>query len=163
MTVLTEDTEPVPDPIKVLLVEDFGLTVRFLSQALRASRSSIVFTAESGAQALQVLCNSGPMDILLVDLVMNIMGGVELIRKIRELEKDFVWNRERIVAMSAETTLRDEALAAGADEFLDKFSLPIKQIIRIIDEVTSHKRAAAAAVTASTAAAADVGGASTAT
>jgi CheY-like chemotaxis protein len=136
--------DAVPDPIKVLLVEDFPLTVRFLSQALRTSRSSIVYTAESGAQALQLLCNSGPMDLLLVDLVMSVMGGVELIEKVREMEMDFVWSRERIVAMSAETTLRDEALQAGADEFLDKFSLPIKQIIRIIDDITRQKLAAAA-------------------
>jgi two-component system, NarL family, response regulator NreC len=149
----------VSDPIKVLLVEDFSITIKFLSQALRASRSSIVYTAVSGAQALQLLCNNGPMDILLVDLVMSGMSGVELIKKVRDLEQDFVWNRERIVAMSAEVTLRDEALQAGADEFLDKFSSPIKHIIRIIDEITIQKRGAES----TTKPAADVGGASTQT
>jgi CheY-like chemotaxis protein len=112
-------TLPVSDPIKVLLVEDFSIIIKFLSQALRASRSSIVYTATSGAQALQILCSSGPMDILLVDLVMSEMSGVELIKKVRELEQNLGLSPQRIVAMSAESTLRDDALAAGADQFLD--------------------------------------------
>jgi CheY-like chemotaxis protein len=112
-------TLPVSDPIKVLLVEDSSITIKFLSQALRASRSSIVYTATSGTQALQILCSSGPMDILLVDLVMSEMSGVELIKKVRELEQDLGLSPQKIVAMSAESTLRDDALAAGADQFLD--------------------------------------------
>jgi CheY-like chemotaxis protein len=96
-----------------------------------------VYTAESGAQALQMLDKIRPIDLLLVGLFMSEMNEVECIRRVRAMEEDRGWQKQTIVAMSAEETLMQEALQVGADSFLSKFSLPIKSIVEIIDQVSA--------------------------
>jgi CheY-like chemotaxis protein len=98
-----------------------------------------VYTAESGAQALQMLDKIGPVDLVLVDLFMSEMNGVECIRRVRAMEEAQGWQKQTIVAMSAEETLMQEALQVGADSFLNKFNQPIKSIIEIIDQVAAKK------------------------
>ncbi|MDD5223385.1 MAG: response regulator [bacterium] len=99
---------------KILLVDDIrnflDLEISFLKRA-----DCRIFTASTGAEALKLAKQEKP-DIILLDLVMPEMGGIETTRILKadpELKKIPV-----IIVTS--TNKRDESLKAGADDFVQK-------------------------------------------
>lgn len=124
--------------VRVLLVEDFQISARFLSSALKVSKCSVVYTAESGESGMKLLRSVGPVDLVMVDIMMQGIGGLKCISLIRELELEQQWSI-KIVAMSADDEKREEALAAGADMFLHKLNQPVKAIIDIIKQIVAEK------------------------
>lgn len=124
--------------INVLLIEDFLPSLQFLSKALKLiSRCSIVYTAANAESGLELL-NTNDVDVAFIDLMMAGMGGVLCIEKIREHEK-CTGKRIKVVAMSAESHLKEEALSVGADVFLHKLNNPVKSILEIVKSVISEK------------------------
>ncbi len=101
-------------PPRVLLVDDDAPMVLTLERALSACGFE-VGTAESGEQALDLLGEH--TDVVLTDLCMPGIGGIELTRRGRAAAPHAVF-----VVMSAHGELPDavEAIKAGADQFLQK-------------------------------------------
>lgn len=74
-------TEPLPEIIQVLLVDDHPLVIEGLSSLLRdAADLRVVATAVSGYQALEQLRAHPGIRVAVVDLNMPGMSGVELMR-----------------------------------------------------------------------------------
>lgn len=71
--------------------------------------------ASNGAQALMEITSHSP-EIILLDLGLPDMDGVEIIRRVRS------WSSVPIIVISARTEDQDkiEALDAGADDYLTK-------------------------------------------
>ena len=69
---------------KLLLVDDEPLNIKVLSEILRDSYRIMVAT--SGAEALKCAASSQPPDLVLLDLVMPGMDGLEVCRRLRESE-----------------------------------------------------------------------------
>ena len=82
--------------ISVLIAEDNSDT-RLMLNVLLESEGFEVVTAEDGAEALENLAHKRP-DIILTDLMMPNVDGLELIRRVREQEE---FADLPIVAMSA--------------------------------------------------------------
>jgi PAS domain S-box-containing protein len=79
----------------ILLVEDEELVRRMTRRALESCGYRVV-EAREGAEALVVARkNQGNLDLVLTDLVMPRMGGVELVNRLRE-----EWPRIRVLFMS---------------------------------------------------------------
>ena len=113
----------------VLVVEDFDDTRAFIRMLLEM-KGCRVFEAVNGREAVEVAsAHCSEIDLILMDLRMPVMTGVEATRRIHEHSKTC---RVPIVAMSAhcEGDWRDEALAAGAVEC---FSKPIE--FGLLDEI----------------------------
>lgn len=89
-----------------------------LGIALRAAGFDSVLTSD-GQEALEALQAGLLPDIVLMDIRMPRMGGVELARKVRT---DRQWDLIPLVAMSAysDDLQEHEIRAAGADAFLPK-------------------------------------------
>ena len=100
---------------KVLIVDDSALTRRSLRQILETADYHVV-EAEDGLGALERYFLEKP-DVVLMDLVMRGMYGLEVIQKIRELDPD-----ARIVVVSADIQTSSQNLAgeAGATAFINK-------------------------------------------
>ena len=100
---------------KVLIVDDSALTRRSLRQILEAV-GCVVVEAENGLDALERYFLDKP-DVVLLDLVMRGMYGLEVLHKIRELDP-----RARIVVVTADiqTSSHDMAGEAGATAFINK-------------------------------------------
>ena len=98
----------------VLLVEDEDDIRRFLRSSL-ASEGYRVVEAATGTRGAIDARTQKP-DLAIVDLGLPDMGGVDVIRGIRE------WSRMPIVVLSARTHERSkiEALDAGADDYITK-------------------------------------------
>ena len=105
--------------IKILLVDDEPLLLESLEIILSIKGGfDVCGTAGNGIEALEFLGKT-KVDVMLVDLNMPGMGGIELIRKVRELYPEI-----RIIVL---TTFYDEkniseALANGAFGYLLKDS-----------------------------------------
>jgi signal transduction histidine kinase/DNA-binding NarL/FixJ family response regulator len=106
---------------RILLVEDNVVNQRVAS-GLLTRRGHRVTIVEDGLQAL-ALIDREPFDLVLMDLQMPIMGGLDATVAIRERERERATGQHvRIVAMTAHamSTDRDRCLAAGMDGYLSK-------------------------------------------
>ena len=103
----------MPKPL-LLVVED-DRAVRNLITTTLETQDYQYHTAENGTQAMLEAASQRP-DILLLDLGLPDMDGVEVIRKIRS------WSNVPIIVISARSEDRDkiDALDAGADDYLTK-------------------------------------------
>jgi CheY-like chemotaxis protein len=108
-----------------------------------------VETAENGSQALELLrkdVESGVkrFDLVLTDLQMPVMDGLEFVRRFRQLEASHGSpERQLIVGMSANSDAqsRQEALDVGMDYFLSKpFKYAeLKAVLSSHSESVSHR------------------------
>jgi CheY-like chemotaxis protein len=105
--------------IRVLLAEDDPMVRDLVKMALEL-RGMEVTLAETGRQAITKWKEKG-MDLILMDLQMPGIDGLEATRQIRELEKDR-GTRTCIFALTAHARLedRERCMAAGMDGFLAK-------------------------------------------
>jgi NarL family two-component system response regulator LiaR len=106
-------------PIRVLLVDDHLVVRRGLATLLLAFDDMVlVGEAQTGAEALE-LCATAHPDVVLMDLLMPEMDGVEATRAIRERYPDI-----QVIAMTSldEYDYVQRALAAGAEGYLLKNS-----------------------------------------
>jgi two-component system KDP operon response regulator KdpE len=103
-----------PPDLLVLVVEDEAEVMRFLRATLPAAGYRVI-EAESGAQAIVEASTRRP-DLVLLDLGLPDMDGVEVARRIRE------WSAVPIIVLSARGRERDKVLAldAGADDYVTK-------------------------------------------
>ncbi len=98
----------------ILVVEDDNAVKNLIVTALE-TQSYRYLTAANGAQAV-LCCATHRPDILLLDLGLPDMDGVEVIAKIR------TWSALPIIVISARSEDSDkiDALDAGADDYLTK-------------------------------------------
>lgn len=114
---------------KVLLVDDSGLARRSTRRVLEQAGYAVI-EAEDGLAALERFAVEKP-DIVLLDLVMKGMYGLDVLTKLREINP-----AARIIVMSADiqTSSRDLVQAAGASGFINKPSAP-GQVLEMIEQV----------------------------
>jgi PAS domain S-box-containing protein len=107
-------------PLKVLVVEDNPLNMSVALQHLErmGHRAS---PAGNGREALGLLARE-PFDLVLMDLEMPEMDGLEAVRRLRAGEAGAAASALPVLAMTAHAVceVRDECLAAGMTAFLTK-------------------------------------------
>jgi len=122
--------------IRVLLVEDHTMTRMGLQLVLeKVDDIKIVGEAEDGSAAIEQACSKCP-DVILMDIGLPIIDGIEATRKIKE---------SKIGANILVFTSRDSeqdvfaALGAGADAYIMKGASPEQLIsaIRAVNEGTA--------------------------
>ena len=116
---------------KVLFVDD-NATVRTAITDLLTTLGADVVAVESGSLALQLLKDDDSIDVVITDLLMEGMSGIELLAACREMcDVPFVlisgWPRRRIVEMLAGTPQPDEILSkpcrvADLEQVLKRFA-----------------------------------------
>ena len=98
----------------LLIVEDEAAIRRFLRASLPDAGYRLI-EAETGAQGLRLAVNQPP-DLVILDLGLPDMDGLEVIRRLRE------WTSLPILVLSARDQEQQKvaALDAGADDYLTK-------------------------------------------
>lgn len=109
-------------PLTVLVVDDNAINQKVASRMLEKMRCS-VHVAADGQQALDATAAT-PYDLVLMDVQMPVMDGLEATRRIREREG--TQRHTIIVAVTANAIQgdRERCLASGMDDYLPK---PIRQ------------------------------------
>jgi len=106
--------------LNVLLVEDHP-TNQKLALGLLGKWGHEATLARNGQEALDILATRS-FDVILMDMQMPVMGGIEATQRIRAREAEHHLTRTPIIAMTAAAMQddRDACLAAGMDDYLSK-------------------------------------------
>ncbi len=106
-------------PLRVLLAEDNPVNQRLAARLLE-KRGHVVVVAEDGARALEAL-EKQSFDLILMDVQMPVMSGVQATAAIREREK-VTGAHVPIIAMTAHAMEGDRQrfLASGMDGYISK-------------------------------------------
>src|SRR5688500_8805709 len=100
---------------KILVVDDSGLARRMLRQMLE-EQGHTVEEAVDGPSALERYYINRH-DLVLLDMVMNGMYGLEVLSKMRELDPNV---RVIVATADIQTSTREQARGAGASAFVNK-------------------------------------------
>lgn len=124
----SNQTKPRSDIYSVLLVEDNENIASFLAEQLR--NSFIVETVSNGVEALEKL-KAGQFDIVVTDIMMPLMDGLELCRQVKA---DIDISHIPVVFITAKNDLETKVkgLQLGGEAYVEKpFSIKyLKQLLR---------------------------------
>jgi DNA-binding NarL/FixJ family response regulator len=120
----------------VVIADDHELVRRGIAAMLRAERDiDVVGEAADGAEALRLVEQHGP-DVLLVDLEMPVVPGLEVIPRVR---RSAPRTRVIVLSMHASETYVAQALRDGAAGFVLK-SAPSSDVVRAVHQVAAGRR-----------------------
>ncbi|HCT99993.1 MAG TPA: hypothetical protein DF614_08110 [Methylococcaceae bacterium] len=113
---------------RVLLVEDMPLNQQVASEFLRNAQIRVV-VADNGKEALALLEHT-TFDVILMDIQMPVMDGLEATQRIREQPQ---FARIPIIAMSAGVTLdeREKCQEVGMTDFIAKPINPLQMLEKL--------------------------------
>jgi len=121
---------------KILVTEDDKVLLNLVRDGLTAEGFEVL-GASNGKDGLEMALKSHP-DLILVDVMMPIMNGVEMITKLREDE----WGKNAKVIvltnLNSEKTVAD-FLEKGAYDYLIKSDWPLEAIIKKVEEKLNVK------------------------
>jgi two-component system, chemotaxis family, chemotaxis protein CheY len=100
---------------KILLVDDSGMARRTIRQMLQTAGYDVV-EADDGMTALELYFLEKP-DLVLLDLVMKGMMGLDVLEKLHEMDPNV---RAIVVSADIQDSSRELAVAGGARDFLNK-------------------------------------------
>lgn len=126
--------------IKVLLVEDNELN-REVATVLLESRGAVVTQAEDGEKALDTFREhpEGSFDVILMDIMMPVMNGLEAAKAIRQLPRQDA-GKIPMIALTANAFAEDEkkCLEAGINAHLSK-PMDMEKLCAMIDRLLTNR------------------------
>jgi putative two-component system response regulator len=116
----------------VLAVDDDIINLKLLkSMLMKSGHVKEVIEAKNGSDAIGELKARNDIDLILLDIIMPIMGGIDMLKVVRA---DDNLRQLPIIVLTTDETKKSEALEYGANGFLMK---PIRNddLISKIDTV----------------------------
>ncbi|MDD5422494.1 MAG: response regulator [Candidatus Omnitrophota bacterium] len=114
---------------KILTVDD-ELGIDSFFYEFFTARNYEVFNARSGKSALEIIEKEHP-SIILLDVNMKGMSGIEVLKKIKEIDKKII---VIMVTGMKDDDIKKSAMDAGADEYITK---PLS--LEYLDKVVTSK------------------------
>lgn len=108
---------------KIMIIDDDEFVIEMLAASIESSNIFQVIKCSSASEAFDRLSREIP-DLIILDLLLGDMGGVELIRKLK-LQRETHDLPLIVLSGSDEVSVKKEALEAGAAVFLTKPVLSI--------------------------------------
>lgn len=121
--------------LRILLAEDVMVNQRMASRILEKS-GFVVSVASNGREAVDIYRKEA-FDLILMDVDMPVMDGLEATQAIRRLEKDAA-SRVPIIAMTGHAMKddREKCMEAGMDGYISKPVDP-RRLVEIISGLVS--------------------------
>ena len=116
---------------RVLVVDDEPGVLRFIRVGLSVAGYDVT-TTSSGEEALK-LAQNGKFDIMLLDVFMEPMSGLDVLEKLGPKRK------LPVIVFSAGVSIVERVMQAGADAFIAKPFKPEDLITRIEDVLKRKK------------------------
>lgn len=106
------------DDLVVLAVDDDIINLKLIkSLLLKSGKVKEVIEAKNGSDAIGQLKSRGDIDLILLDIIMPVMGGIEMLKVVRA---DDNLKQLPIIVLTTDETKKSEALEFGANGFLMK-------------------------------------------
>ncbi len=121
--------------MNILIVEDDIMLRKWLSMLLSglADRRLQIFEAGDGAEALE-LCAGHAVDLVITDIKMPRMDGLQLIRSLKE---SFPAVRTAVLSSYDEFSFVKTALQCGALDYILKAEMTVQDLSKLLDKVQS--------------------------
>jgi two-component system sensor histidine kinase BarA len=119
------------DGTHILIAEDNPINAKLLETILRQSGARISL-AKNGVEAID-LFNQAEYDVIIMDIQMPEMNGIDATRKIRETENQHRRKQTAIIGLTANIMLRDKKqhIEAGFNDILEK-PIPADELLHEI-------------------------------
>jgi len=117
-------------PIRVLVVDD-NPAIREAVTEMLTTLGMKAGSAVSGRAALKLCAGGCPFDVILADLVMGDIGGVQLAETLRE-----AYPSVPVILMTGHESLVDGVIDAGAKPLFKPFGA--LQLMRVINDALSR-------------------------
>ena len=114
----------MPNKIKIMIIEDEDAISNFIATTLKANAYAPLL-AKTAGQALSMIPSHCP-DLILLDLGLPDMDGIEILKKIRE------WSAVPVIVVSARG---DNLDAAVAQRGIDRVELLVRNIDILQDDL----------------------------
>ena len=122
---------------KILLVDDNSVNRKVATEILKKANCEVT-DAESGLKAIQIFEKNQDFDLILMDIQMPGMDGIETTQR---LKSEFAGRLPKVVAMTAYSMQNDKEnfLARGMDDYISK---PIRAntLIKKVEELINPNR-----------------------
>ena len=106
------------DNLTVLAVDDDMINLKLLkSMLMKSGKVQQVIETKNGAEAVDVLKSRDDIDLVLLDIIMPVMNGIEVLQIVRA---DDTLHQIPIIVLTTDETKKGEALEFGANGFLMK-------------------------------------------
>lgn len=112
----------------VLIVEDNETSNIYFEVALRKTKAHLIW-AKNGFEAVEIVKNSNPIDLILMDINMPKMDGIEATEIIKSLYPNIIIVVQTAFILSGEEKMCQDA---GCDEFITK-PIRLKYLLDTID------------------------------
>ena len=117
---------------KILIAEDDLISYKYLNRLLVDSNITVLH-AENGEQAVELVRNTSDIDLILMDIRMPRMDGIEATKRIKLIRPDLPIIAQTAYAFTEE---RDKILSIGCDGYLSK-PIDIKNLVKMINKYLS--------------------------
>jgi len=120
--------------IKVLAVDDDIINLKLLkSMLMKLPNVEEVIEAKNGADAIGILKSQKDISLILLDIIMPVMGGIEVLKAVRA---DDAMKNIPIIVLTTDETKKSEALDCGANDFVMK-PVRLEQVSEKINSLIS--------------------------
>jgi two-component system, NarL family, invasion response regulator UvrY len=120
--------------MKILLVDDHAIVRAGLRRLLAVAADAEIIEADTGRQSL-VLAKANSLDLIILDLNLPELGGIELIARLRHIGPAPIL----VLSMHAESLYVTRALDAGAQGYVSKNAAP-EELLTAIRRVSAGGR-----------------------
>ncbi|MEA1983949.1 MAG: response regulator [Campylobacterota bacterium] len=108
----------IKNDLIVLAVDDDMINLKLLKSMLtKSGKVKEVIEAKNGSDAIGHLKSRDDIDLILLDIIMPIMGGIDMLKVVRA---DDNLKQLPIIVLTTDETKKVEALECGANGFLMK-------------------------------------------
>jgi PAS domain S-box-containing protein len=116
--------------LKILIVEDDEISLSLLMRTIQKIKKEVLY-AITGIEAVEACRNNPDLDLVLMDIKMPVMNGLEATRKIRQFNKDVIIIAQTSYAFSDDNK---KAIEAGCNDYISK---PVNMIL-LHDLIKKH-------------------------
>jgi two-component system, cell cycle response regulator DivK len=100
----------------ILVAEDVPTNFLLIKKSLRKSEAQVLW-AKNGQEAVDMVKSGDKIDLVLMDIRMPIMNGINATMEIKKLRPDLPVVSQTAYAMDGD---REKSLAAGCDDYISK-------------------------------------------
>ena len=125
---------PTEENIKVMLVDDYELVLKWLESYLAAQNNiEVIGQASDGRQAIELACQLRP-DVILMDINMPVLDGIDATK--------YILDRDPSIKVIAHSSLLDKVSVekmseAGACDFLEK-GCGLNKVVKFIEDAAGE-------------------------
>lgn len=104
------------DGLKILIADDDDVSHRLIEKGLKIFCYQFL-KASNGAEAVELARSNPDIDLIMMDIQMPIMNGIDAVKRIRDFNKDVIIIAQTAYALSWD---KEQAIEAGCNEYISK-------------------------------------------